>query len=1489
MTIQRGPTARARLATAFSALARPGAVRWPGMLPADRGGSKVRFAVGRFSLLAASLLWSFGFGSSSAQDDMDESQATRRLPGLLATVTFDAGEVSTQIVDRIDTRVLAGPWNAANTDRNRAKVPRSIRWRGYLHPPHAGKFRIGVAASGSVMLRLAGEGLLRQTSQDLSWMTTELRELDYAPHEFELEYLPRDQTQLTVYWECSEFRWEPLSSAALLHAPLAPTPSSDIVRGYQLAKALRCRACHGGFPNDRSELANDRPHETPSALSADAAAPTLVNVASRLRREWLVTWLTEGNSSAGYRAPNSETRPPPASPDPTPVPARKMPRFALDRAQAESLAAYLWTPANRPADRSDRPGANEPTKATGIESNGDAERGQRLFLSLGCLACHSWNRIGKDGWFGGGDLSRVARKRPASFFERWLRDPGSLIANHRMPRFPLRGSEAADLAAFLQRQDSDSDSSSGPPVRSDAVQEDATHDNDTLREQGRQLFKSLRCNACHETATEHGADLGKELHAGSSWNIACTSPVPSSPRRPSFDLNRDDRQAIQTYFASAAAEAARLLPSGEELILQNNCLGCHERDSHRGLAPALNHAAREFSELGDRVSAMTPPSLTGVGAKLTDNELRRAILRDGADRRTYLDVRMPVYPRSETLAAVVGQHWRELDRTPEEISGQKIPSPLSTIELPASAAQSGAKLVTADGFGCTSCHQIGNYLPTKAPVNARGPSLSGIGSRIRREWFERLLRNPLRVLPGVEMPSVRIPVAGVLDDRLDTQIAALWQILNTPGFEPPDPQPVQILARSGIQERHESAVVLSDVIRADGKTVTHGLLLALPNRHNFLFDLRGARLARWSIGDAARQRTQGKSWFWEAWGDNRLAREGEFEPSSLLTIDGWQPVAYPLGLAALEEWSHSGPDGAGVSVTWRQQFRAPDGTIRQFRLHAEWRPMPGALWAMGSAWTLHLRSIDDTDQALSMLTPDHLAAELRPFLKSWQQADGGWQARFEFVSPALAESRNAAVDESPRIGVAESIELAPGIVGERFALSNHLMPTALAWDQGGRLYLSSLHGPVFRIEGNSGAWENLQQVSDPLAAPFGLAADKGSSATAIDVSTKFALLRLLDADGDGRFERCRVIASGWGYTNDYHDWAVGLPNDEQGNYYLALACQQDSRTAEEARLRGTVVKLVPRQPTRDDPQLFNVEPLSKGHRFPMGIARNRAGELFVTDNQGNYNPFNELNHVKAGRHFGFVNAIDARSPPLPPESVVAAAIEIPHPWTRSVNGICFLEGSAAAEARFGPWAGHLVGCEYDTRRLIRMSLQQVGDVLQGAAYPLTVDQPRDETAMLGPICAAVSPEGRLVIGSLRDSGWGAGNNLGEIVRVDIDARRLPAGIAEVRAIRDGFRIRFSQPVDRERALRHEAYSVSSYRRIPTPAYGGPDQDRREVIVANVLLSDDGLHSDLILESGAMRAGFVYEIHLRNIVPDRQPFFPADAYYTLRKLVDSETR
>ena len=134
-----------------------------------------------------------------------------------------------------------------------------------------------------------------------------------------------------------------------------------------------------------------------------------------------------------------------------------------------------------------------------------------------------------------------------------------------------------------------------------------------------------------------------------------------------------------------------------------------------------------------------------------------------------------------------------------------------------------------------------------------------------------------------------------------------------------------------------------------------------------------------------------------------------------------------------------------------------------------------------------------------------------------------------------------------------------------------------------------------------------------LAAPYGVQAQSEY----IDVVNKYALLRMFDRDRDGHFEKVMTIAAGWGHTADYHDWTVGPVSDGNGGYFVSTACQQDDRQKAAAHLRGQVLHLVPRKPTAENPYLFDVRTYTAGHRFPMGLARNASGALYVSDNQGN--------------------------------------------------------------------------------------------------------------------------------------------------------------------------------------------------------------------------------------------------------------------------------
>ncbi len=110
---------------------------------------------------------------------------------------------------------------------------------------------------------------------------------------------------------------------------------------------------------------------------------------------------------------------------------------------------------------------------------------------------------------------------------------------------------------------------------------------------------------------------------------------------------------------------------------------------------------------------------------------------------------------------------------------------------------------------------------------------------------------------------------------------------------------------------------------------------------------------------------------------------------------------------------------------------------------------------------------------------------------------------------------------------------------------------------------------------------------------------------------------------------------------------------------------------------------------------------------------------------------------------------------------------------------------------------------------------------------------------------------------------------------------LPPGIAEVRAARGGFTIAFAAPVDRSIAGEPASYAIASFRRVPTPAYGGDDRDRRVEKIRAVELSDDGRSVMLALDE--LREGFVYEFHLRNLAGGGR-FFPDEAYYTLHHQV-----
>lgn len=1395
------------------------------------------------------------------------------LPGLVATYSDAARRTAT----RIDHQ-LSFHWSNRTPDPRLGDGEFTAAWRGVIHPDAKGAYRFHLFGSGEIELKLAGAVVIQRQVIAESWCVSLPLELKNEFQPIELTFRRTSKVaRVGLFWSAPHFSLEAVPPRFLFH-PRESTVSGEFDRGLMLARALRCERCHG-----------DR-HGSP--------APDLSRLRGNLSREWLVDWL-RSNEQAGHALPGEQLSP------------RRMPALGLAADQAQAIADWLLEP--RGSDST--PGPHRPqanNKPAPTKPGRPARSGEQLFLTLGCLACHSWRDLGGSGWFGGGDLTGVGDKRPAGFFSQWLADPAALNRDHRMPVFSLADDERTALAEFLAKQKMATPKAQNEPVAGG-----------TRAMDGWRLAEKLRCGACHRLPEDAAGKLiagtGRPivgLAANSNWERSCAGAPDATGQRPGYRLGKRDALALRQYFSErhwhSKEQAAR--PDGLLLLAENNCLSCHSREGTREslqlltpvLADRLIALGKRFPELATQTPALTPPVLNTVGDKLTDEAIAGSLTRKD-QHRTYLQVRMPRFPLREVEIASLVEILTNADRVPpghSQSSGSQSDGHQEDRYLLA-----GGRLLSSDGFGCLSCHQVGSVIPSEAPLNSLGPDLSQIDRRIRRSWFERWVRNPARIVPRMEMPSVQIPVAGVLDGKLDDQLAAVWQVLSRPGFEPPPAKPVRILRQTGNDPMAEP-VLITDIVHVEKSTRLKPFLVGLANRHNALIDLERAAFSHWTIGDVGRQQTKGKTWYWELAGttvfDTGLSGpdvslvQGEKELTAALQgqfiteADGWitgssgvtlhYRLAFHAGTAPRPHMLSIERKLTPITGGFAQELVAgslPNGTMLRLQLLSA-RSAP-SIRVSADGRTVHVG--DRFNSRISLVTPagSKLAGDGREVLVAPNQA-GLVRIELQYLSGIPVDSFPPTAPIAAT-GKPVPVEIAPGFIGQRLPLPPDIMPTAIAWRPNGKLVFASLKGQVYEATDTDkdGCEDRLTLLAEGLPAPYGIHAGPGY----VDVSVKFGLLRIWDADLAGS-KRMEVIASGWGYTTDYHDWAIGLPRNVKGEYFLGIPCQQDKRSTIAARYHGNVLKLSPREPTANDPRRYSISPISAGHRFPTGLAL-FGDDLFVTDNQGNYNPFNELNHVRPGAHFGFVNTLD-RGKPTPPQT--PPAIDIPHPWTRSVNGICVLStprefADLYHNVAFHHFETHLIGCEYDTRRLIRMTLDKIGDTYQGAAYPLSIVPQDPARGMLGPLSCAVSPLGQIYVGSIRDSGWGAGNNVGELVRVGLDFAKLPCGIARVTATNKGFKLEFTRPVDPVASGKLENYAIQSYRRQATPAYGGPDLDRRTETPTSVSVTPAQptpvFHAPIFvtLHFDSLRPGFVYEFKLKNLAPGGGEFYPAEAFYTLR--------
>jgi glucose/arabinose dehydrogenase len=374
------------------------------------------------------------------------------------------------------------------------------------------------------------------------------------------------------------------------------------------------------------------------------------------------------------------------------------------------------------------------------------------------------------------------------------------------------------------------------------------------------------------------------------------------------------------------------------------------------------------------------------------------------------------------------------------------------------------------------------------------------------------------------------------------------------------------------------------------------------------------------------------------------------------------------------------------------------------------------------------------------------------------------------------------------------------------------------------------------------------------------------------------LTRLIDSDGDDRADEFHTITDQWGVSGNYHEFAFGPKLDGQGRLWVTL----------NVGFCGSLGKSI--VPWRGWALIANrdgsITPVCGGLRSPNGLGRNAPGDMFFTDNQGDWVGTNKLSHLDFGDWHGHPAgdrwyARAKMSPPAPPDAPAAErernfkppAIWFPYDkMGRSASDI-LLDDTGG---KFGPFEGQLfVGDQYSAL-VMRVFLEKVNGTYQGACFPFR----RGFDCGVNRLC--FGPDGSMFVGMTNRGWWSIGNRPWGLQRV-VHTGVVPFEVKEMRAMPDGFTLTFTKPVDPGSAGSASSYALSSYTYHRFEKYGSPEIETKDHAITRAWVADDGMSVRLFIDG--LRPRFVHELSLKGIrsAAEGEELLHPVGYYTLNEV------
>ncbi|MEW6304749.1 MAG: PQQ-dependent sugar dehydrogenase [Verrucomicrobiota bacterium] len=417
----------------------------------------------------------------------------------------------------------------------------------------------------------------------------------------------------------------------------------------------------------------------------------------------------------------------------------------------------------------------------------------------------------------------------------------------------------------------------------------------------------------------------------------------------------------------------------------------------------------------------------------------------------------------------------------------------------------------------------------------------------------------------------------------------------------------------------------------------------------------------------------------------------------------------------------------------------------------------------------------------------------------------------------------------------------------------------------GDLAVCTWQGDIYIVQQPQGAPSRAtyRRYARGLCEPGGLRVINGQ----MYVVQKNELTRVSDTDGNAEADLFECVTQDWGFTGNYHDFSFGPALDAEGNFYVM---RNGNRGVYEVPYMGWCLKI-----SADGGK---VEPFCSGLRSPNGFGTYQS-DIFMAENQGNWIGAGKLNHMQKGRFYGFPSTKPApREQFENPKEFAPPAVWFPYKLARSSSDM-----ATVADDRFGPFKGQLLMAEFQNSIVTRVMLEKVNGEWQGAVWPMLKGFGSGVNRM------AFGPDGKLYVGGCKNAAWAAlGPRRHSLDRVTFTGK-TPFTVKEAHALRDGFELTFTQPVDAAAAGNADSYDILQYRYHYHEKYGSPEYDHDDkensatsIKVVKATVSADKLKVQLKLEG--WKAGYVTMVRCLDVTnADGKKLWQDTFWYTLNQI------